>query len=361
MSAQLRRAVKLPYIAAITLVLFATLAWLSLRHTDSFQDFRSNSWPIKNPFSKSELRDLFRALHSPSIPVHAESYKEFGGQEWQREGEALWTDSLGQRLCIIDLDDRARDTDGQIFNEKSWNFDTANGLSAGVLNHYMYAQIHGYKYYYIRSETPTDRRPSWRKPPIISQILKKHDVCIYVDSDAIFYHLDLPFEWLLNYWRIIPHQTGLAMALDPNSDNNKDSFGRRYLNTGFIIAQNNPRTHDILDAWASCPEEDSKYTNCSNFKHNSPGKPTDQGAMGNYIRYDFEEKEDIRELPCTEANGFPESHSGCYGLFVRHVWTSKQDMLMASVAKSLAGAMFEDRHREFLDMRSTFYKEEKQI
>ena len=151
------------------------------------------------------------------------------------------------------------------------------------------------------------------------------------------------------------------MALDPNSPNNKDRFGKVYLNTGFIIAQNHKRTYEIMDAWAGCPEPDSKYVNCSDYMNNRPGKPTDQGAMGTYIRYDFEEKEDIRELPCTEANGYPESHSGCSGYFIRHVWTSKQDMLLSGVARSMAGTMFEDQHRRFLDSRGKFFMDEKDL
>lgn len=195
---------------------------------------------------------------------------------------------------------------------------------------------------------------------MISKILQEHDVCLYLDSDAIFYRLDLPFEFLLNYWRIMPGATAMAMALDPNSDNNKDKFGRVYLNTGFIIAQNIPRTYEILDAWQGCPDatKGSKYENCSDFKTAAPGKGTDQAAMGTYIRYDFDGEEDIRELPCTEANGYPQSHSGCYGDFIRHVWTGKDTFLRGAIGESLAGALLESEHTSFIDRKEDFYVDE---
>ena len=95
---------------------------------------------VQSPSSRSELGDLFLRLHRPSIPVDAISYKEFGGQEWQREGDALWKKRLGKKLCIIDLDDRAMDRKGEIWSEDPLTFDNAHGLSAGILNHYMYGE-----------------------------------------------------------------------------------------------------------------------------------------------------------------------------------------------------------------------------
>ncbi|KAI9712784.1 MAG: hypothetical protein M1820_001406 [Bogoriella megaspora] len=165
-----------------------------------------------------------------------------------------------------------------------------------------------------------DRRASWRKPPIISEILKKHD-------------------------RIIPSETAMAI-----------SFGRVYIITGFIIAQNIPRTFEMLDAWNTCPEPDSKYENCTEFRRSKPWKPPDQGVMGKHIRHDFDKKGDIKELLCDEANDYPESHSGCKGHFIRHFWTSKQDMLLAGVAKTMVGSMFENQHRQLLHTQSSFVK-----
>ena len=37
---------------------------------------------------------------------------------------------------------------------------------------------------------------------------------IIMDGDAIFTHLHLPLEWLMNRWEISPNKT-LSLALDP--------------------------------------------------------------------------------------------------------------------------------------------------
>lgn len=193
----------------------------------------------------------------------------------------------------------------------------------------------------------------------MTEILKKHDACVFIDSDAIFAHLDLPFEWLMNYWRINPKNNSLALANDPDEDYNKDRWGRIYLNTGFIVAQNNPRTHTILDAWNRCADDGEPYANCTEFRKNSPGRPTDQGGFGTYIRYDY--FDDIAELPCTEANGFPLSGTECHGQFIRHLWTGKDDHIKVEVGLQTPGPYLELLHRQFLAEKASFHITEKQL
>ena len=193
----------------------------------------------------------------------------------------------------------------------------------------------------------------------MSKILKEHDVCVYLDSDAIFHRLDLPAEWLLNYWQLYPENNSLALAVDPDEDYNKDKFGRLNLNTGFIIAQNNPTTYQIFDAWHRCPDEGQPYPECTAFRLNHPGQPTDQAGFGTYVRYNFTDM--IRDLPCTEANGYPESDSGCKGLFIRHLWTGKDDQIKVDIGEQLPGpflAMFHEQYRQEMD---TFYMTEKDL
>lgn len=193
----------------------------------------------------------------------------------------------------------------------------------------------------------------------MTEILKKHDACVFIDSDAIFPHLDLPFEWLMNYWRINPDNNSLALANDPDEDYNKDRWGRIYLNTGFIVAQNNAKTYQILDAWNRCADDGEPYANCTEFRKNSPGRPTDQGGFGTYIRYDY--FDDIRELPCTEANGFPLSGTDCHGQFIRHLWTGKDDHIKVEVGMQTPGPYLELLHRQFLAEKSSFHLTEKQL
>lgn len=187
----------------------------------------------------------------------------------------------------------------------------------------------------------------------MSEILKDHQACIYLDSDAIFHHLDLPFEWLMNYWDIHPDTNSLALAVDPDADNNKDKYGKLYLNTGFIIAQNNERTFEVMDAWQKCPDDDSEHPGCVEFRLNAPGRPTDQGGFGTYIRYDY--AEDVKELPCTEANGFPESDSGCDGIFIKHLWTGKSSWIKIAVGEQIPGKFLELWHEQFISEKDQFF------
>lgn len=196
---------------------------------------------------------------------------------------------------------------------------------------------------------------------MLSEILKDHDACVYVDSDAIFNVLNLPFEWLMNYWDIHPDNNSLALAFDPGSKTNQDKFGKTYLNTGFIILQNNEKTFEILDAWQKCPDDDSVHPGCKYFRTSPgcPGRPTDQGGFGTYIRYDF--PEDIMELPCTEANGFIESKSGCAGTFIKHLWTGKSSWIKVAVGEQLPGKWLELFHDQYLKEKSQFIWTEKQL
>lgn len=109
------------------------------------------------------------------------------------------------------------------------------------------------------------------------------------------------------------------MAIDPNAPHNFDLHQRPLDNCGFVIAQNLPRTHEILQCWASCPDND-EFVNCSDWKNKWPAE---QAAFGNYIRYKFAKSGDLNEIPCDEANGYPGSNSECSGTFIRHFWMQK--------------------------------------
>jgi len=133
-------------------------------------------------------------------------------------------------------------------------------------------------------------------------------------------NLNLPLEWLFNRWNIT-HETSLSLPLDPDEPQNKDrTRGNTNLNCGFVIAQNLPRTHEILEAWQQCPDLPNRFPDCEKWKVTWPAE---QAAFGEYIRYAFNKTEDIKEIPCDEANGFPGSGSECRGVFVRHHWSDK--------------------------------------
>lgn len=352
------------------LVFLAVFIGLIYNHMDSIPlPSRHEAQPVSFEPDSGEayfeqIRQIYmKEIYKPSIKVDAPIYKPYGAFQYALEAEKIrWKEPLGEKLCIIDLDSRGFDKAGEIFGPELMSWDDGakvHGLSLGVLNHWLYAKIHGYKYYYIEIGQYEDRRDSWKKPPIMSEILKDHEACLYLDSDAIFHHLDLPFEWLMNFWDIHPDTNSLALALDPGSNNNKDKFGKVYLNTGFIIAQNNPKTFEIMDAWQACPDEGGAHPNCTEFRTNGPGRPTDQGGFGTYIRYDF--PEDIKELLCTEANGFPESRSGCDGKFIKHLWTGKKDWIKIAIGEQLPGKSLELFHDQYLKEKGTYFVTEEEL
>ena len=186
--------------------------------------------------------------------------------------------------------------------------------------------IHGYDYKFIRAPDYPDRWGTWVKVPMMKEALKTHDFIVFMDSDVMFHYPHIPLEWLLNYWNITA-ETLVAMAIDPDEPQNYDFRGNRLLNTGFVIAQQSKRTQEMYKAWGECPLE-TRYENCSKWKFDWAHE---QAAFGNYIRYDFDRPEDIKVLPCVEANGAPEAmnRGGCKGVFVRHFWVDKQLPLKA--------------------------------
>ncbi len=181
-------------------------------------------------------------------------------------------------------------------------------------------------------------------------------MCISIDADAVFTHLSLPFEWLLSRWGVQPGKTSIAMALDPDKPFNRDTYGRRVTNAGFVVAQNLPRTHDMLAAWSSCPDAEERFPDCAKWK--KPW-PAEQRAFADYIRYEFNDEHDVLEIPCTEGNGYPQSDTECTGEFVRHFWIKKATLLKPGVSASLAQAMLGLAHNDFISRKDEVVLEDK--
>lgn len=215
------------------------------------------------------------------------------------------------------------------------------------------AKIHGYDYYYIRTGEFRDRRASWKKPFVLRRMMEKYDTCVYMDSDAIFNHMDLPLEWLMNYWDIDRETNSMALSIDPKAEHNKDKQGKLYDNTGFIITQNRPVTFEMLNDWAECADEGGKHPGCTEYRTVAFGRPSDQGGFGNYIRYDY--KDEVKELPCSEANGFPEDHSECVGTFVKHLWSGKSDLIKIAIGQQIPGRFLEVFHKQLLAEKDQFF------
>ncbi|KAF7195258.1 hypothetical protein HII31_03464 [Pseudocercospora fuligena] len=341
------------------------ISWLLKAPSEAVRPLVSGITPPQSAFSRDEalfLQQYMAHLVRTSTRVNSNYYSMFGVFNWTIPGISSWTEPLREQLCIIDLDDRPLDEPGQIWGNTVMNWDSpdeVHGISLGFLNHWLYAKIHGYKYYSVHVDTYTDRHSSWKKPSIISAILKRHKTCVYIDSDAIFNHLDLPMEWLMNYWSLDPRNTPLALASDPDAAFNQDIFGKVNLNTGFIVAQKGLRTFEIMDAWRDCPEENGRHPECVKFREKVPGHVTDQGGFSTYIRYDY--PDDIMELPCSENNGYPESGTECYGEFITHLWKGKRDWIKIAVGRQMPGELLEFFHRWFLAEKSIFRFPERNV
>lgn len=182
--------------------------------------------------------------------------------------------------------------------------------------------IHGYDYRLVQIPRAVGRSGTWIKVTAIKEALEHYEYVVFMDSDAMMPYPNLPMEWLFNYWEITP-ETLVAMALDPEAPHNLDWNGRTFLNTGFIIAQQSPRTHELFEAWDDCPTE-TRYPDCAKWGREWPHE---QSAFGNHVRYEFNRSEDIRVLSCAEANGCPGvAATGCVGELVRHYWGDKRSL-----------------------------------
>lgn len=52
----------------------------------------------------------------------------------------VWTESLGERLCIVDIDTRPLNESGKILSEGRLRWDDVEYTGAGMLNHYLYGK-----------------------------------------------------------------------------------------------------------------------------------------------------------------------------------------------------------------------------
>jgi hypothetical protein len=274
---------------------------------------------------------IIKALYGPILhPVDAANFTDEDGDVYRLHGPPKFTEKLGKKVLILDIDSRPLTGEGQLVCSaiiclvRHLSDAEPRGCPANISP----AKIHGYDYKFIRAPDYADRWGTWVKVPMMKEALKTHEYIVFMDSDVMFHYPHLPLEWLMNYWNMTD-DTLAMMSIDPNEPQNYDEKGNRYLNTGFVIARQSKRTQEMYKAWAECPSE-TRYPGCARWKLDWAHE---QAAFGNYLRYDYDRPDDIRVLPCVEANGAPEAadRGGCKGVFVRHFWVDKN-----LVAKNLA-------------------------
>lgn len=83
-------------------------------------------------------------MFKPSVTADSPGYRPNNAFEWPLTDNILWDQPLGEKLCIIDLDNRPFTEPHQLFGQQIMSWDhgkDVHGLSLGVLNHWIYGTI----------------------------------------------------------------------------------------------------------------------------------------------------------------------------------------------------------------------------
>ncbi|KAK3306353.1 uncharacterized protein B0T15DRAFT_527022 [Chaetomium strumarium] len=336
--------------------------------------FPNDQLPLPHNFG-----DIVSELYKPiKLPVTATSYMDQRGKEFGNGGRNYWNTSLEHAILIVDIDTRSPDRQNGVFNGASkmdWEKVQPSGaglLTLAHLNHYIYSQIHGYDYKFFHAREMKGHWHTWIKPHVFRQMLQQqqqqqqqYKFVVFLDADAVIQHLEVPLEFLLNRWDISPN-TSIAMPIDTrqlsDEKNNisTDSRGKVVLNSGVVVLQNLPYTHDILQAWTECTSE-KRYPGCGQWKERWSHE---QRAFSEYIRYDFNPHgNNIVEIPCNDANGYPGLFGkagiidDCQGEFVRH-YTLDKEMTKTSTSDTLVQSIGELVQKNFAMHRASLLIEE---
>ncbi|KAF2650124.1 hypothetical protein K491DRAFT_554565, partial [Lophiostoma macrostomum CBS 122681] len=256
--------------------------------------------------------DLFRPiLH----PVAAATFTDAEGTTYENRF-SHWTKPLHERILILAVDTRYPRTMFHANESAHWEpFLEDEMLSQAVINHYTYAQTHGYSYKFVVGRPPPGHDPKWVKVHVVAHYLASHDYdfVVYLDADESIRHMHLPFEWLLNRWNVT-RRTSIVMAMEP-----VDEALVPTINAGFFVAQHLPHTKAIMDAWMECTKGEL-YAGCEKWKWDGTNE---QHVFNEYLRNDYNpDRDNIRIIDCGEANGFPYPQwydpVNCTGTFIRH-------------------------------------------
>jgi hypothetical protein len=215
-------------------------------------------------------------------------------------------------------------------------------VSNAIINHYMYALVHGYDYKYYQASSIPDHHDTWIMPHAFRELIPDYQFVVAMDADVTIPHLEVPLEWMFNRWGIQKH-TSMALPWDTmelrgGQPISIDGKGNRVLNTGFVVAQDSEMTREMLEKWRDCTSEE-RYAGCAQWKW---AWSHEQRAFSEYIRYDYNATpETIISIPCDDAVGWPgfkadvesgnEGISDCSGNFVRHYTLGKDQVREAGM------------------------------
>jgi len=296
------------------------------------------------------------------LPPGSPSYTDAYGQVFKiAEDGPYWTKPLKKEILIVDIDTRVSNGANELWNRGRMNWETLKNegdggmISASQMNHFLYAQIHGYDYRFFQANDMDGLHNTWVKPHVLYELLHGYKFVVFIDADATVQHLEVPLEWMFNRWGIGP-ETSIAMPVDVrqmmggNEHIGEDDHGKMEQNTGMIVAQSLPHTFEMLKAWKDCPDE-TRYEGCGRWKEEWAHE---QRAFSLYIRYEFNPNgTNIIDIPCDDAMGFPGLGDrswiadNCTGQFVRH-HTIAKDQTKRSTEIALLQSITDLAHKELM-------------
>lgn len=85
------------------------------------------------------LIDAIRRIYAPVLhPIDAPSFTDWNGTVYNLSGEPRFTEPLGKKVLILDVDTRPLDKHGQLMADEELQWNSIGPLTAGVLHHYLY-------------------------------------------------------------------------------------------------------------------------------------------------------------------------------------------------------------------------------
>ncbi|KAG8625739.1 hypothetical protein KVT40_006140 [Elsinoe batatas] len=264
--------------------------------------------------------DILRLL--PPVDL----YQEYGIKHNEL---SLYPKPLKSQICLVNADTRKWSPE-----EHKKDLNSMDVLHWGYLNHYTYAQIHGYTFKHIQAPKQPGLHSTWVKIKELYRMTLRPECrfTIMLDGDTVFQDLRVPMEALLSHWNIT---SDITLAGGVDIDRSVDDRGRLQLNTGFVVTQKTPVLDSLMLDWIDCPT-DVKYRNCSKWKENWSHE---QAALSNYIRYDPEYRSSIRELPVEEVH---------LGGFIKHYWDREKPKLVRASKDAILNRFLPGIYRELL-------------
>jgi len=365
------------YVWAIAALLtFAACTFLLFKNEGAVPSERLPHVPYR--LSKPTLRDTITSLfesikHDPNEP----GYVDPSGTYYEGGKETTWRKPLGKKVLIVDIDTRVPTGENELLNPERMDWEQlkmeGSGLvSNSIMNHYLYAMVHGYDYKFYQARDMKDHYNTWILPHVFRELIPNYQFVVAMDADVTIPHMEVPLEWMFNRWGI-KQQTSMALPWDTeeirsNVSISVDSKGLRVLNTGLVIAQNSPTTLELLEAWRDCTSEE-RYEGCAQWKYEWSHE---QRAFSEYIRYDFNNTpETIVTIPCDDAVGWPgfrkdmlfegspnQDVSDCNGNFVRHYTTIGKPRVKAAGAVSVMQMLSEVLQKNILASQGKVWYQE---